>query len=67
MSGRDGFTHGRLRRIHWPLVEYGRYTAINGPSVAALGGGVIKQVEGQDLAMPARLSLKILMKELTTV
>ncbi len=67
MFGRESFTHGRLGRIHRPLVQHNRYTPVNGPGVAALEGGVVEKVEGQDFAMPNRLPLKILMKEPTAV
>ena len=48
-------------------MKYGRDPTLDSPSVAALGGGVVEQVEGQDLAMPNRLALNILMKKVAAV
>ena len=67
MLGCEGLTNGRSGRIHRPLVQHNRYTAIHGPGVAALDGGVVEEVEGQDFAMPNRLSFKQLMNDPTAV
>ena len=67
MLSRDGLTHGRLGRIHQPLVQHNRYTAINGPGVATLEGGVVEEVEGQDFAIPNRLPFKQMMNDPTAV